>query len=333
MVTELISSKKLKWGVAGLGRFAEEAFLPAIQHLRRSKVISLFSHDFNRAKYLANKFGVINFFDNYDEFLKSDIDVVYVASSNDRHYEQVIKAAKSGKHIFCEKPLGLNSIEAEEMVKVAEENNVKFAVNYIHNFHPLTIKAKELISTLKLGKIVSIQANFNIDFPPDNNYRFKKEKSGGGALRDLGTHLINLLRYFGGEISQIDGFIDNIIYQSEVEDFANGIVKFKESGYGYFNVSYNCKKAFNRLEIICHRGSIEIDNLMGRKIIGTKLSIVVDGEAKKSFRKGGNKMLFAIKSVQDSFLKNETPLVTGYDGLVNMKLMEELERKCQSKMK
>ncbi|MCS7053362.1 MAG: Gfo/Idh/MocA family oxidoreductase [Ignavibacterium sp.] len=333
MVTELISSKKLKWGVAGLGRFAEEAFLPAIQHLRRSKVISLFSHDFNRAKYLANKFGVINFFDNYDEFLKSDIDVVYVASSNDRHYEQVIKAAKSGKHIFCEKPLGLNSIEAEEMVKVAEENNVKFAVNYIHNFHPLTIKAKELISTLKLGKIVSIQANFNIDFPPDNNYRFKKEKSGGGALRDLGTHLINLLRYFGGEISQIDGFIDNIIYQSEVEDFANGIVKFKESGYGYFNVSYNCKKAFNRLEIICHRGSIEIDNLMGRKIIGTKLSIVVDGEAKKSFRKGGNKMLFALKSVQDSFLKNETPLVTGYDGLVNMKLMEELERKCQSKMK
>lgn len=333
MVTELISSKKLKWGVAGLGRFAEEAFLPAIQHLRRSKVISLFSHDFNRAKYLANKFGVINFFDDYDEFLKSDIDVVYVASSNDKHYEQVIKAAKSGKHIFCEKPLALNSVEAEEMVKVAEENNVKFAVNYIHNFHPLTIKAKELISTLKLGKIVSIQANFNIDFPPDNNYRFKKEKSGGGALRDLGTHLINLLRYFGGEISQIDGFLDNIIYQSEVEDFANGIVKFKESGYGYFNVSYNCKKAFNRLEIICHRGSIEIDNLMGRKIIGTKLSIVVDGEAKKSFRKGGNKMLFALKSVQDSFLKNETPLVTGYDGLVNMKLMEELERKCQSKMK
>lgn len=333
MVTELINSKKLKWGVAGLGRFSEDAFLPAIQHLRKSKVISVFSHSFNRAKSVATKFGILNYFDNYDEFLKSDIDAVYIGSSNDRHYEQAVKAAKKGKHIFCEKPLAMNSIQAEEMVNVAKENKVLFAVNFIHNFHPLTIKAKELITTLNLGKIVSVQANFNIDFPPDNNYRFKKEKSGGGALRDLGSHLLNLLRYFGGEISQIDGYTDNIIYQSEVEDFASAIVKFKNCGYGYFNVSYNSKKAFNRLEIICHRGSLEIDNLIGRKIIGTKLSIVVDGEAKKSFRKGGNKMLFALKSVQDSFLKNEMPLVTGYDGLINMKLMEELERKCQSKTK
>lgn len=332
-MVKLIKNKKLKWGIAGLGRFTEKSFLPSIQYLRKSKVISLFSHDFNRAKFLANKFGVPNYFDNYDEFLESDIDAVYIASSNEKHYEQVVKASKAGKHIFCEKPLALNSKQAEEMVKAADDNKVLFAVNYIHNFHPLTIKAKELISTLKLGKIVSIQANFNIDFPPDNNFRFKKEKSGGGALRDLGTHMINLLRFFGGEISEIDGFIDNVIYQSEVEDFATGLVKFEESGYGYFNVSYNAKKAFNRLEIICHRGSIEIDNLIGRKIIGTKLSIVVDGEAKKSFRKGGNKMLFALKSVQDSFLKNETPLVTGYDGLVNMKLMEELERKCQLKKK
>ncbi len=333
MVTKLINIKKLKWGIVGLGRFTENTFLPSLQHLGKSKAVSVCSHNLNRAKSISSKFGIPFFFDNYDEFLKSDIDVVYIASVNSDHYEQAIKAAKAGKHIFCEKPLALNSQQAEEMVNVAKENNVLFAVNYIHNFHPLTIKAKELINTLKLGKIVSIQANFNIDFPPDSNFRFIKAKSGGGALRDLGTHMINLLRYFGGEISEIDGFIDNIVYQSEVEDFASAIVKFQNGGYGYFNVSYNTKKAFNRLEIICHRGSIEIDNLMGRKIIGTKLSIIIDGEAKKSFRKGGNKMLFALRSVQDSFLFNRKPLVTGYDGFVNMKLMEELERKCQSKMK
>ena len=333
MVTRLINSNKLKWGVVGLGRFTEKTFLPSIQHLRKSKVISVCSHNLNRAKSIATNFGIPNFFDNYDEFLKSDVNAIYIASKNCDHYEQAIKAAQAGKHIFCEKPLALNSKQAEEMVIAAEKNNVLFAVNYVHNFHPLTIKAKELINTLKLGKIVSVQANFNIDFPPDNNFRFVKEKSGGGALRDLGTHTLNLLRYFGGEISDIEGFIDNIVYQSEVEDFASAIVKFQNGGYGYFNVSYNTKKAFNRLEIICHRGSIEIDNLIGRKIIGTKLSIIIDGEAKKSFRKGGNKMLFALKSVQDSFIKNQKPLVSGYDGLVNMKLMEELERKCQLKNK
>ncbi len=333
MVTELIKTKKLKWGVAGLGRFAENNFLPAIQYLRKSKVNSVYSHNIARAKSIASKFGVPEYFDDFESFLKSDIDAVYICSKNSDHYEQVIKAAQAKKHIFCEKPLAIDSKQAEEMVNAANDNKVLFAVNFIHNYHPLTIKAKELINTLKLGKIVSVQANFNIDFPPDNNYRFNKQKSGGGALRDLGSHMLNLLRYFGGEISEIDGFIDNIVYQSEVEDFASGIVKFSKGGYGYFNVSYNAKKTFNRLEIICHRGSIEIDNLIGRKIIGTKLSIIIDGEAKKSFRKGGNRMLFALRSVQESFLQNKQPLATGYDGLINMKLMEDLERKCQSKMK
>lgn len=333
MVTDFINTKKLKWGVVGLGRFTEHSFLPAIQYLRKSKVVSVCSHNLDRAKTIATNFGIQNYFDNYDEFLKSNIDVVYIASKNSDHYQQAIKAAKAGKHIFCEKPLAINSQQAEEMVKAAEENNVLFAVNFVHNYHPLTTKAKELIQTLNLGKIVSIQANFNIDFPPNDNYRFEKQKSGGGALRDLGSHTLNLLRYFGGEIVDIEGFMDSVVYQSEVEDFASAVVKFQNGGYGFFNVSYNNKKAFNRLEILCHRGAIEIDNLIGRKIIGTKLTIMIDGEAKKSFRKGGNKMLFVLKSLQDSFLKNTKPLVTGYDGLINMSLIEELERKCQSKNK
>ncbi|MBI5663400.1 MULTISPECIES: Gfo/Idh/MocA family oxidoreductase [Ignavibacterium] len=331
MVTELIKSRKLKWGVVGLGRFVENSFLPAVKSVRKSTVVSLCSRDLNRAKELAQKFGVPNYFNDYNEFLKSDIDVVYVASANAFHYEQVIKAANAGKHIFCEKPLALNSVQAEEMVEAAKKNNVQFAVNYVHHFHPLVLKAKELLKDQKLGKLVSVQVNFNIDFPPDNNFRFKKELSGGGALRDIGTHMIDLLRFFGGEIIEIDGVVDNLIYQSEVDDFASAIVKFEKGGYGYFNVSYNTRKAFNRIDILCHKGAIEIENLIGRKLTAPKLSILLEGEARKSFRRRGNKMVFVLKSVQKSFMRNELPLVTGQDGLINLKLIEELERKCQSK--
>ncbi|MCL6495041.1 MAG: Gfo/Idh/MocA family oxidoreductase [Ignavibacterium sp.] len=333
MVTELIKSKKLRWGIVGLGRFTEHTFLPAIKSARKSNVVSLCSRDYNRAKDLAIKFGVSNYFNNYDEFLKSEIDVVYVASANAFHYEQVIKAANAGKHILCEKPLALNSKQAEEMVEAAKKNNVQFAVNYVHHFHPLVLKAKELLKDQRLGKLVSVQVNFNIDFPPDNNFRFKKELSGGGALRDIGTHMIDLLRFFGGEIIEIVGVVDNLIYQSEVDDFASAIVKFEKGGYGYFNVSYNTKKAFNRIDILCHKGAIEIENLIGRKLIGPKLSILFEGEAKKSFRRRGNKMVYVLKSLHRSFLRNEKPLVTGEDGLINMKLMEELEQKCQSRKK
>ncbi len=321
--------KKLKWGVAGCGRYAEHTFIPTMKFLRRSVTKSFYSHNLQRAKELADKIGASGYFDNYDEFLKSDIDSVFVSSVNADHYEQVIKAAEAGKNILCEKPIAMNSKQAEEMLDVCKKNNVLLAVNFIYRLHPQIIKAKELIKSQKIGKLVSVNISFNLDFPPSNNFRFKRELSGGGALRDLGSHILDLLRYFGGEIVEIDGYMDNIIYKYDVEDYAAAIIKFKNDCYGSFNVSFNTKKSFNRIEILGHTGAISIENFIGVKALSSKLTIQLDGEAKKSFRKRGNKFLYMIRAIQKSFLKNEIPPVTGEDGLINMKLIEELERKCQ----
>jgi predicted dehydrogenase len=321
--------KKLKWGVAGCGRFTELTFIPMMKFLRRSSLHSFYSHKLNRAKELAELSGASGYFDNYDEFLKSDIDCVFIASVNSHHYEQVIKAAEAGKNILCEKPLAMSSKQADEMVEACKRNNVLLAVNYLHRLHPHVIKAKELIKNQTIGKLVSVNVSFNIDFPPGDNFRFNKELSGGGALRDLGTHMIDLLRYFGGEVKEIIGFMDNIIYNYDVEDFVSALVRFENNSYGSFNVSYNTGKAFNRIEILGHTGAIGIENFIGVKGAPSKLTIQLHDEAKKSFRKRGNKFLFMMRAIQKSFLKNQTPPVTGEDGLINIKLMEELESKCQ----
>ena len=322
-----MAKSKLKWGIAGLGRYAEHSFIPTMSSFRRSLISSVFSNDINRAKNIAEKFGINGKFSNYDEFLNSDIDTVYIGSANLHHYEQVIKAAEAGKNVLCEKPLALNSIQAEEMVKTCRERNVLFAVNYLYRFHPQIIKTKELIENKLLGKIVSINLSFNIDLPPGDNFRHNKELSGGGALRDLGTHLIDILRFLGGEFNILDGTVDSIIYKSGVDDFASALVKFKKSGYGYFSCSYNSKKAFNRIEILGNKGVIGIDSFIGAKHSSSKMTIMLEGEAKRTFRKRGNKLYYLLKSVQKSFLLNEEPLITGYDGYVNLKLMEELEKK------
>lgn len=321
--------KKIKWGAAGCGRFTEFSFIPALEFLRKSTINSVYSGTAARAKQVADKYGIPRHFDNYDEFLKSDINAVYIGSINSNHYEQVVKAAEAGKNILCEKPLAMTSAQAEEMVKVCEKNNVHLAVNYVHRFHPLIIKAKEILDSQMLGKLTSINLNFNIDIPPTNNFRFDPKLSGGGALRDLGTHMIDLMRFFGGEIENINGVIDNVVYKSDVEDFSAAILKFKNSGYGTFCVSFSNKKGFNRIEILGHKGGVSIDNLIGKRNVSSKLTILIDGEAKKAFRKRGNKVVYLLRSIQNSFLKNEKPKVTGFDGYVNLKLMEELESKCQ----
>jgi len=321
--------KKLRWGITGCGYYAEHTFIPALENMRRSNLISLYSHKKKRAHELAKKSGAKGYFSDYDEFLNSGINCVYVGSVNSDHYEQVIKAARAGKHILCEKPLSINTAQAEEMVNVCRENNVYLAVNYVHRFHPHVVKAKELIKNHTVGKLVSINLNFNVDFPPGSNFRFNKSLSGGGAFRDLGTHMIDLLRFFGGEIIDINGYVDNLVYKSEVDDFAVAVVKFESGGYGTFNVSFNNKKAFNRIEILGHKGAISIENFIGVKHQSAKLTILLAGQTKMSFRKRGNKVNYMLRSVQKSFLNNEPLVVTGEDGLVNMKLMEELESKCR----
>jgi len=318
--------RKLKWGVSGLGRYAESAFLPALIQSKRNKLISLYSSNLGRAKNLAGSFSADLATDDFKRFLQSDIQAVYIAGANNDHYWQVIEAAKAGKHILCEKPLAITSAQAEEMVKVCKENNVQLAVNYIYRINPLVKKAKELITKQMLGKIVSVSISFYIDMAPSNNFRFNKEKSGGGALRDLGTHTIDMLRYFGGEISEITGYVDNIVYKSEVDDFATGLIKFQKSGYGRFTVSFNAQKAFNRIEIVGYNGCLSIDNIFVKRGIPGKLTIDLNGEARKAFLKRANNLQLHLKSLYESFTNNTTPEISGEDGLINMILMEKLEQ-------
>lgn len=323
--------KKVKWGVAGLGKFSETAFLPAIAMLGRAKVNSLFSNDLRRAKSLAEKFSAPNYFSNYDEFLASDIDAVYIGSINSDHYSQVMKAAEAKKNILCEKPMAMTSMQAEEMVRACKENNVLLAVDYVYRFHPLIRKAKELVQSKSIGSLIMMKADFNINLVPAGNFRYQVEKSGGGASRDLATHLIDLFRFIGGEIISIKGIIDKLIYKTEVDDFATGLAQFENGGYGAFTVSYCSPKAVNRIEIIGHKGSIVIDNLISQRFASAKMTLMFEGETKKAFRKRANKIFRLLKSVNKSFLKNEAPEVTGVDGMINMKLLENFEQNAFKK--
>ena len=323
-------SKKLKWGIAGCGKFTETAILPTFNLIPRAKINAIFSNDAKRAKTLAEKFLIQKSFNNFDEFLQSDIDVVYIASANANHYEQVLKAAKAKKHILCEKPMSVTTAQAEEMVRVCKENGVQFAVDFVYRFHPLVEKTKAIIEALLLGKILYINAEFNINLIPRDNFRYNKNAAGGGAIRDLGTHLLDLMRYLCGEIVEVSGVNESLAYKSEVEDFAAGIVKFKRGGYGHFQVAYCAPKSFNRIEIIGTKGAVSIDGLINARYGSSKLSILLEGEGKKVFRKRANKLYRLLKSVTKSFIKNETPLVTGEDGFANMRLMEEFENRCSS---
>jgi predicted dehydrogenase len=321
-----IRFKKLKWGIAGLGHYSENTIIPTLSTVRKARIMSVYSSTPERAKFINEKFDIPHAFSDFGQFLTSDIDAVYIGSANCDHYEQVLQAAAAKKHILCDKPLALTSRQAREMVQTCKDNNVQLAVNYVYRFHPLAAKVKELITNQAIGNLIHVNAHFNINFPPDNNFRFIKSKSGGGAMRDLGSHLLDLFRYFGGEMEPVSCIMDNVIFKSEVEDFASGTLKFENGGYASFLVSTNTGKAFNRIEIIGSDGSICLENLIGQKQASAKLTILLEKEAKMAFRKRANKVQRGLKLVTGAFLKNKPALATGEDGLIGLELIEKLEK-------
>jgi len=321
---------KFKWAIAGLGNFAVNSIIPAIRDLRRSKLVAVYSHSLDRAKEVAGNYSIKEYYDDFEKFLTADFDAVYIASANQYHYEQVIASARAGKHIICEKPFALNSKQAEEMLRVCEENNVKISIGYVQRFHPLTLKAKEMIESGFIGQPVIINVSQSFDYPPKQNFRYQRD-SGGGALRDVGTHCIDLLRFFGGEIEKIQGYVDNVIYKSEVDDFTIATCKFKDGGYGAFYASFCIGKPLNRIEIIGYKGTIVIENIIGKKFDYAKMTIQKVDESKKAFRMKANKIKNLIKNFQKAVIENEPLLVTGYDGLINLKLIEEIEKSANQK--
>lgn len=321
-----IRFKKLKWGIAGLGHYSENTIIPTLGTIRKARIMSVYSSTPERAKFINEKFDIPHAFSDFGAFLASDIDAVYIGSANCDHYEQVLQAAAAKKHILCDKPLAITSQQAREMVQKCKENNVQLAVNYVYRFHPLATKVKELITNKTIGNLIHINAHFNINFPPDNNFRFIKSQSGGGAMRDLGSHLLDLFRYFGGEMEPVSCIMDNVIFKSEVEDFASGTLKFENGGYASFLVSTNTGKAFNRVEIIGSDGSICLENLIGQKQASAKMTILLEKEAKMAFRKRSNKVQRGLKLITGSFMKNKPALATGEDGLISLELIEKLEK-------
>jgi len=328
-ITSPIKMKKVMWGIAGLGNFAESGFMPAFNLLRRARLLSVYSGDIHRAKTFADRFGAATHFDNYDSFLDSGIDAVYIAGTNSTHYLQAKKALLAGKFVLCEKPITNSAEEAAELHSLAQEPGRIFTINYTYRYHPFIITAKDLLDNHKLGKILNIQADFNVDLVPGSNFRYDKGLAGGGALRDLGTHMIDTYRFLMGEITDISGYLDNLVYKADVEDFATAIVKFENGSYGNFTVSYAAKKSINSLKIIGHKGSLRIDNLIGMRYSSSKLTISLEGEAQKVFRKRANKLYRLLRDVNTSFINKVQPQITSYDGLANLRLMETLERECR----
>ena len=199
----LHQDRVLRVAIMGLGSYGTRV-AEAMQACKRAKLVGVISGTPAKIKNWQQKYNIPEKncynYDNFDQIKNNpDIDAVYVITPNGLHHDQVIRVAKAGKHVICEKPMAINAKEGQEMVDACKKANVKLLVGYRMHFEPKTLEIIRLRKTGAFGKITFFQGLCGFTIGDPTQWRLNKQLAGGGSLMDIGIYAINGARYMTGE--------------------------------------------------------------------------------------------------------------------------------------
>jgi predicted dehydrogenase len=185
--------ERVRVGIVGLGWIAQVVHLPILLKLPEAEVVAVCDRDRNRARLVAEKFGLLRVYTDASEmFQKEDLKAVVVCTSTDAHKEVTIAALKAGKDVLVEKPIARTYPEALAMAEVAAAEKRKLMVGMNHRFRPDTMILKSFLEGKELGKVFYTKTGWLRRRTDDRAWAVKKEKSGGGVFIDLGIVMLDL---------------------------------------------------------------------------------------------------------------------------------------------
>ena len=337
---------KIKWGVIGSGGIARRRTIPEGLIGAKNALLSTVydvNHEIN--KTVAEEYDAYPA-ENIMELLKTDIDAVYIASPADKHLGHVISCADAGKHILCEKPLGLTEEEAEKILKICGQNRVILGTALMMRFHSQHQAALRLIRDGKLGKPVYCRAQLSCWYPPiEGAWRQDPVTGGGGSLMDMGSHCIDLLEMFFGNIESVSCFINNNVHNYRSEDTAVVSLRFENGALGTVDTCFcipdNSSK--NILELYGSKGSILARGTIGQGTSGEMSAYLDDdisGYNASQTRKMGegisivpdpvNTYLAEIEEFGMAVLEKREPSNNGFLGLRNQRILSACYKSANS---
>jgi predicted dehydrogenase len=234
--------------------------------LGNHKLIAVADTNLQRASELASGKSDILVTSNWkDAVLHNEVELVIVSTTNDQLAAITLEAVKAGKHVLVEKPGGRNSKELEPIIAAAQEKGVKVKVGFNLRYHPAFKKAKEIVDAGELGPLMFIRGRYGhggrIGY--DREWRADPVIAGGGELLDQGVHLVDLSRWFLGDFTSVEGFVNTYFWDMPVED--NGFMNLKTETQQVAWLHASCTEWKNMFsfEIYGKNGKLQIDGLGG----------------------------------------------------------------------
>ena len=330
-------SSKIRWGVIGSGGIARRRTIPeGISKAGNARLSVTFDKDSKANTEVARQFSATPAA-TLSELLAGDVEAVYVATPAHLHYEHVKACAEAGKHVLCEKPLGMTTAEAEEMIALCDRMGVKLGCAFMMRFAAQHQEALKLIRQGRLGRPVYARAQLSCWYPPlAEAWRQNPATGGGGSLMDMGGHSIDLLEMFFGKVVKVACFINSTIHDYRSEDSAVATLFFENGALGTVDTFFCIPDAGSRnvLELYGSKGSVLAQGTIGQAAAGQMTAFLEpDGGAydAQQARATGQGVAIAptpvntyqaeIEEFSRAILDNREPRIDGRLGLRSQKVL------------
>ena len=272
---------KLKAAVIGAGAIAQHCHLPGYQRHRDVQLVAIAEIDADRAAQAAKTFGAERTYADYRQMLeKEQLDMVSICAPNYLHHEMAVAVAERGIHLLLEKPVATTLAAAREIRQAVNAGRGQCMVGFTHRFMDGNIRARQMLKDGKLGEPFMIRIRFAHRGPQPgwamSDWFYRRAKSGGGAMLDMGIHAMDLCRFLVGEVESVFGLVGTLRKAIEVDD--NAVVGLKFAGgraLGYIEVGWTSGPGFTGVEIYGDEGTLLVDYARGVELI--KGSTAPDG--------------------------------------------------------
>ena len=316
--------EKLKWLLVGTGDIANKRIAPAIESEPRSELYAVMDIFEERANAFVRRYPV-RVFTNFEKAISDpSVDTVYIATPIFLHKEQSARALRAGKHVLCEKPLALNTKEADEIVEAAVHSDKKLGVAYFRRFYPRYRMAQEMLKKGEFGQIILVRMTYFSWFNPSEDdpkyWRVIPEKSGGGPISDMGTHMIDVLVGLFDMPISVYAKAETLTHQYKVEDSVSIIMKLENGAHVVATLNWNSKTWSHEFEIIGTEAKVKWCPYDGPKIVKT-----VGKEINEIDMPNHDNVHYPlIEDFVSSVLEERAPLVTAEEALKTTKVVDAI---------
>jgi predicted dehydrogenase len=313
--------------VLGAAKIAR-SLVPGLHQSEVARAYAVASRNQAKGEAFAHEHRFERAYSGYQALLKDPaVDVVYNPLPNHLHCQWTIRALEAGKHVLCEKPLGLDSVECRQMIAAAKKNGKLLMEAFMYRFHPQTLKIQELLSKGGIGEVRVVRAAFG--FTLDETSKNVRLLPGGGSLMDVGCYCVNAIRTFiGDEPKAVYGHQERS-QTAPVDMMFGGALVFSGGRLGIFNSSFRTILDWG-VEIVGTRGRVLVPSPWKPDPRRVSFTLELNGKAKEiEIKNGGDIYQLEVDHFSRCVLETKSPALPPQEGLKNMRVIEALRQSAR----